>query len=76
MHSVISVNLLRNPPNGRVLDEFVAFPLQADCFLCFGPTVWIHPITGDKKKNFHLKEDLLEKTNKQKNIQVTRILGN
>lgn len=45
MHSVISVNLLCNPPDGWVLDEFVAFPLQTDSFLCFYATVWIHPIT-------------------------------
>lgn len=51
MHSIVSVNFLCNSPNDRVLDKFVAFPLQTDSFLCFCPTVWIHPTTKNTNKN-------------------------
>ena len=50
MHSIISVDFLCDPSDGRVLDEFVAFPLQTDGFLCFCPTVWIHPITEHQRE--------------------------
>lgn len=45
MHSIISVDFLCDPSDCWVLDEFVALPLQTDSFLCFCPTVWIHPTT-------------------------------
>lgn len=51
MHSIISVDFLRDTPNDWVLDEFVALPLQTDSFLCFCPTVWIHPTTGCRSKS-------------------------
>lgn len=51
MHSIISVDFLRDTANDWVLDEFVALPLQTDSFLCFCPTVWIHPTTGCRSKS-------------------------
>lgn len=33
MYSIISVDFLRDPSDGWVLNEFVAFPLQTDSFL-------------------------------------------
>lgn len=50
MHSIISVDFLRDPTDDWVLDKFVALPLQTDSFLCFCPAVWIHPTTGTNAK--------------------------
>lgn len=45
MHSIISVDLLRDPTDDGVLDQLVALPLQTDSFLRLCPPVWIHPTT-------------------------------
>lgn len=50
MYSIISVDFLCDPSNGWVLDQFVALPLQTDSFLCFSPTIWIHPTTEYQRK--------------------------
>lgn len=48
MHPIVSVDLLGDPAGDRVLDKLVALPLQTDSFLCFRPTVRIHPTTGTR----------------------------
>lgn len=53
MHSIISVDFLWDPTNDWVLDKFVALPLQTNSFLCFCPTVWIHPTTEINTKTIN-----------------------
>lgn len=47
VNPIVSVNFLSNPADGRVLEEFVALPLQAESSLGVRPAVWIHAITAN-----------------------------
>lgn len=68
MHSIISVYLLSNPTDGRILNQFVALPLQADSFLCVCPSVWIHPTADRAKENNHLRQSSKTKLNATSNV--------
>lgn len=54
MHPIISVYFVVNPPDGWVLDELIALPLQTESSLCIRLTVWIHAITGRVKWEMQL----------------------
>lgn len=53
VNPIISVDLLSDTADDRVLDQFVALPLQADSLLRFRPAVRIHPTTVNHSRDMY-----------------------